>query len=83
MNVQAKTLQYTVRGIDSHTDLALRRLARKQAVSLNDVLVMSLKQFTGSNGSAWQEFYGSTLPDPAVNKALAAQRKVFAKDWQN
>ncbi len=63
--------------------MALRRLARKHAISLNDVLVMSLQQYAGANSSAWHEFYGAILPDPAVNKALAAQRKVLMSDWQN
>ena len=79
--------QYTVRGVPPHIDRALRRKARSENKSLNEVLLESLVQSVDAAGGE-PEFHdlddciGTWEDDPAVDAALAAQRSIDRKLWR-
>ena len=84
--MNAKALQYTVRNVSPRVDRALRKKAAERGVSLNTVLVQALESEAGERGQPrphddLDDLFGTWVHDPAVDRALAAQRKVDPKDW--
>ncbi len=81
-------VQYTVRNVPPHTDRALRRKAREENKSLNDVLREALIK-EGSEGVPESRVYhdldhlaGTWQEDPDFDAALAAQDQVDAGLWR-
>ncbi len=80
-------MQYTLRNIPKRLDEALRRRAREQNKSLNEVTIAALMRALGLAGEpvkhrelgdivrTWQE-------DPELDRALAEQRKIDADLWR-
>jgi hypothetical protein len=83
----AKAHQYTVRNVSSRLDRALKAKALARGVSLNTLVVQALEAEAGL-GSAprvyddLDDLFGSWVKDRAVDRALAEQRRVDAKDWE-
>jgi hypothetical protein len=80
MKVQAKAVQYTVRGIPSEVDRALRRKAAQRKQSVNQVIVDELTRATlGRVQKAdFSDLVGRWTPDPAFDEIIASQRQI---DW--
>ena len=79
----AKTpVQYTLRGIPTEVDQALRKKARERRVSLNQLLVDELIMASGASTSrryrSLKQVAGRWKEDPEFDKALEAQRQI---DW--
>jgi plasmid stability protein len=82
-----KCMQYTIRNVPRHVDAALRRKAREQGKSLNDVAIEALVQGAGVGeqrcpqrdlsdiARTWQK-------DPAFEDALAAQDTIDPELWR-
>jgi hypothetical protein len=75
-------MQYTIRNIPKRLDEALRRKAREEHRSLNEVVVETMEQGLGLNGQPrihhdldW--FIGSGAFEPEVIKALEEQDRVL------
>ena len=80
-------MQYTIRNVPGSLDEALRRTAREQGKSLNEVAIEALARGAGLSerrfrqrdlsdiGGSWQE-------DPAFESALAAQDTIDAELWR-
>jgi len=82
----AKARQYTIRNVPPRVDRALRKKAVERGISLNTLVVRALEVEAGETGSPatyddLDDLFGSWVHDPAVDRALAAQRKVDPKDW--
>lgn len=76
-------MQYTIRKIPSLVDVALRRRAREQGRSLNEVVVEALAREAGVSGERvrqrdLRDVAGTWRRDRAFERALAAQDTVEA-----
>jgi len=82
-----RTRQYTIRSVPAEVDQALRRQARHEGRSLNDVALEALAKGAGvSNGEAiyrdLDHLLGRMKNDPALDAALAEQRQVEPEMWR-
>jgi hypothetical protein len=80
-------MQYTVRGIPSAVDRALRQRARASGKSLNETTVEALAEGTGMTGAPRKrrdlgDVAGTWKADKAVESALAAQDRVDEDLWR-
>lgn len=84
---KGEAVQYTIRNVPKVVDRALRRRADRSAKSLNEVAVEALARGAGVDREAQEHhdvdfLFGSWVEDPAVDEALAAQRKVDRGLWK-
>jgi hypothetical protein len=84
--MRSEAHQYTVRNVSPRVDRALRRKAAQRGVSLNTLLLEALEAEAGERGAPKEhhdldDLFGSWVNDPAVDRALAGQRRVDPKDW--
>jgi plasmid stability protein len=80
-------MQYTLRNIPPALDAALRRKAREEGRSLNDVAVEALMRALGLEGEPVRhrdlaDVAGSWEPDEAADDALEDQRRVDRELWR-
>ncbi|HLB59932.1 MAG TPA: antitoxin [Bdellovibrionota bacterium] len=82
-----KAIQYTIRGIGSQLDNALKALAKKSGKSLNQ-LITELLMRQAQLSIAPQTFsdldflFGAWVKDPEVEKAIAEQRTIDEELWK-
>ena len=74
-------VQYTLRNVPPELDAALRERARRESRSLNEVALEALRRDVGLLGERPRKrdlssFAGTWVEDPAVDDALADQRRV-------
>ncbi len=79
-------MQYTIRNIPDHLDEALRRAARQQGKSLNEVAIETLARGAGITAEPARQrdladVAGTWRKDPAFDSALAAQDTVDKEMW--
>ncbi|MBI4908573.1 MAG: hypothetical protein HY820_33445 [Acidobacteria bacterium] len=81
---QAQTVQYTIRGVPSDVDEALRRKAAKRKLSLNQVIVEELTACTtGAKKKAdFSDLVGRWKKDDAFDEVIAAQRQIDWEKWK-
>lgn len=82
-----KATQYTIRSVPARVDRALRRKAQARGVSLNRLALEALEAEAGVGptpraSTDLDRFIGSWVKDAAVDRALAAQRRVDPRDWE-
>ena len=83
-----KRLQYTVRNVPSAVDRALRRRARNERKSLNQVLLEALAAAAGAGQAPELVFHdldhlsGKWVEDPGFDEAIAAQDEVDVGAWK-
>ena len=84
MKKQAALVQYTVRGVTSEVDIALRKKAAKRKVSLNQMIVEELSEAaTGAKKRAdFSDLVGKWTPDAAFDEILAAGRRIDPDKWK-
>jgi hypothetical protein len=80
-------MQYTIRKIPPAVDRALRRQAKLEGRSLNEVAVEALARATGAVGEpvkhrTLRDLAGTWVPDPAIDEALADQDRVDEDLWK-
>jgi hypothetical protein len=80
-------MQYTIRNVPSHLDRALRERAREVKKSLNEVALEALLQGTGLRDTPIQhrdlgDMAGTWVEDPAIDEALADQRRIDPELWR-
>ena len=79
-------MQYTIRNVPDYLDLALRRAARAQDKSLNEVAIEALTRGAGLSDQPRRQrdlgdLAGSWRDDPAFEAALAAQDTIDRELW--
>jgi hypothetical protein len=78
-------MQYTLRKIPSEVDKALRRRARKEGKSLNEVAIEALSRGAGVEMTAQNHeldfAIASWTEDPEFDKAMENQRQIDADLW--
>jgi plasmid stability protein len=80
-------MQYTIRNIPGALDAALRRRAREQGKSLNEVAIDALARGAGVMGERTpqrdlQDIQGTWQEDPAFERALADQDAIDMDIWR-
>ncbi len=80
-------MQYTVRNVPERLDAALRRTAREQGKSLNEVAVEALARGAGiseprSRQRDLSDIAGSWRKDPAFDRAVDSQDTVDEELWR-
>jgi len=80
-------MQYTIRKVPTVVDVALRRRAREQGRSLNEVAVEALARGAGVSGERvcqrdLRDVAGTWRRDRAFERALAAQDTVDEEMWR-
>lgn len=80
-------MQYTLRNVPEIVDAALRRRAREQGKSLNEVAIEALARGAGVTGSRHRQrdlkdIAGTWRKDRAFDRALAAQDTVDEELWK-
>jgi Antitoxin FitA-like, ribbon-helix-helix len=80
-------MQYTIRNVPNSLDEALRRAAREQDKSLNEVAIEALARGTGITGERGRlrdlsDIAGTWRKDPAFDRAVAAQHAVDEEMWR-
>jgi hypothetical protein len=85
--MKRSTRQYTLRRVPLGVDEALRRRARREGKSLNEIALEALAREAGIDESGpvytdLDQFIGTWHEDPAFDAALALQRRVDRKLWR-
>ena len=80
-------MQYTLRKVPHSLDAALRRRAREQGKSLNEVAIEALARGAGLSGELrrqrdLRDIAGTWQSDRAFDRALAAQDTIDSELWQ-
>jgi len=80
-------MQYTLRKVPVAVDKALRRKARKEGRSLNEVAVEALTRGAGVDQPLIENheldfLVGTWVEDPEVEKSLADQRQIDQDLWK-
>ncbi len=80
-------MQYTIRGVPSAVDLALRERARTEGKSLNEAVLDALAEASGAaraprNRRDLSDVAGTWKPDKAVDAALADQDRIDEELWR-
>jgi len=84
---RAKTKQYTIRGVPIEVDRALRKAAKSESKSLNQVALEALLRAAGlsPDGVVFHDLdwlKGTWVEDPAFDEAIADQRKIDEDMWR-
>jgi len=80
-------MQYTLRNVPAALDRALRRIARREGRSLNEVTLDLLARAAGTAGEPVKhrtlgDLSGAWADDPAFDDALADQDRIDAALWK-
>jgi plasmid stability protein len=80
-------MQYTLRKVPDFLDAALRRRAREQGRSLNEVAIEALARGLGVDGERepqrdLRDIAGTWRKDRAFDRALAAQDAIDLEMWR-
>ena len=80
-------MQYTLRNVPEIVDAVLRRRAREQGKSLNEVAIETLTRGAGVTGGRsrqrdLKDIAGTWRKDRAFDRALAAQDTVDEELWK-
>ena len=83
----AGTVQYTLRNIPKELDAILRRRAREQRKTLNQVAVEAMSDGVQllrepARRRSVRDLVGARPKDPALDAALADQRQIDAELWK-
>jgi hypothetical protein len=84
MKQQAKSVQYTIRGIPAEVDRVLRQKAARRKQSLNRVVLDELTAASiGQRRKAdFSDIAGQWTPDPAFDEIMATQRQIDWEKWK-
>lgn len=80
-------MQYTIRKVPNSLDAVLRRRAREQGKSLNEVAIEALARGAGVSGERsrqrdLRDIAGTWRSDRAFDRALAAQDTIDRELWR-
>ncbi len=80
-------MQYTLRNVPKDVDRALRSKARREGKTLNDATLEALADGLGLDQvprryRSVRDLLGARKPDPALDAALADQRRIDPELWK-
>jgi hypothetical protein len=81
-----KTIRYTLRGVPPKVDNALRRKARQEGVSLNQMAIEAIARGLGFGGRELvyhdlDDLAGTRIEDPAFDNAMREMDRVDTDRW--
>ncbi len=81
------SIQYTIRAVPAALDTALRRKAKKEGLSLNEVALDALRRGAGIElespvSTDLDKYIGTWVEDPAFDAAIAEQDVVDPELWR-
>jgi hypothetical protein len=84
MNRQARSFQYTIRGVPTEVDHALRQKAAQRKESLNQVIVdvLTLATIGNRQRADFSDLVGRWTPDAAFDEILKSQRQIDWDKWK-
>ena len=85
MGKQARTIQYTIRGVPPAVDRALREKAARKKKSLNEVVLEELSEAAGLRRKRridFSDLVGIWEPHPELDRNLEAQRQIDPDMWK-
>jgi len=84
MRKQARSVQYTIRGVPREVDRILRERASRRKQSLNEVVLTELTQATIGlrPRENFLDLVGQWTSDPAFDETIAAQRQIDWEKWR-
>jgi len=84
MKKQARSVQYTIRGVPREVDQVLRKKAAQRSQSLNQVIIDELTVATvGQHRKAdFSDLVGRWTPDPGFDEIVASQRQIDPDKWK-
>lgn len=82
--MQARSLQYTIRGVPPEVDRVLRLKAARNKQSFNQVLLDELTRATVGRPvrADFTDLVGKWTPDAAFDEVIASQRQIDRDKWQ-
>ena len=84
--MQKKTRQYTIRNVPEEVDRALRKQAKANGKSLNDIALEALRRATGVDAPVrhhdLDDLIGTWVEDPEFDRILEAQRQIDEELWR-
>lgn len=80
-------IQYTLRGVSTEMDEALREEAKKSGQSLNSVLISKLAEALHlgtkkTTNTDFDEFANSWAPDPGFDDAIREFERIDEEAWK-
>ena len=84
MGQQARSFQYTIRGVPAEVDRALRQKAARRKQSLNQAILDELTLATVGNRqhADFSDLVGRWTSDPAFDEILKSQRQIDRDKWK-
>jgi hypothetical protein len=84
MKKQARSFQYTIRGIPADVDRILRQKAERRKQSLNQVVLEELSAATvgRTQRADFGDLVGQWTPDPDFDAMVKAQRQIDPEKWR-
>ena len=85
MSRQARSFQYTIRGVPAKVDHALRQKAAQRKESLNQLIVEELTLATIGNRQRadFSDLVGRWTPDAAFDEILKSPRRIDWDKWKS
>jgi hypothetical protein len=81
-------MRYTIRNIPAEVDRALRKKAKAERTSINQAALDTLRRGLGLDGRGGRRyadldwFFGSWVPDPEFDRAVAEMDRSHPDDWK-
>ena len=78
-------VQYTIRGVPTEVDQALKEKSRRRGISLNQLLVEELTEATGGEPKtrrSLKPLLGKWQDDPEFDRILEEQRRIDQEMWR-
>lgn len=83
---KSKPLQYTLRNVPPEVDRALRKRAREEGKSLNEIAVAALQTATTTDvpkkSINLEGIVGTWVEDPEFDRAMEDQRRIDPELWR-
>lgn len=80
------TVQYTIRNIPEHVDVALRQRAKEEGKSLNKTVLEALESGLNLDGKRvyhdLDHLIGTWKPNPEFDKIMEDHRKIDPELWK-
>ena len=84
MKQQARSVQYTIRGVPPEVDRLLRQRAAKRKQSLNQTIIDELTESSIGRRKRvdLSDVVGKWTPDPEFDEIIASQRQIDPEKWK-
>ncbi len=84
MKKQARSVQYTIRGVPPEVDSVLRKKASQRNLSLNQVIIdeLTVAAIGRQQRADFSDLVGQWTEDPAFDEIVSSQRQIDLDQWK-